>query len=284
MFLLAIIASIFLFISFIFGTPQQPEFYSPCSPPIHYKIGNIDKRFRVTDEKILKHIDSATRIWENAASKDIFVFDEDGIAKDGERMITVNMVYDERQRLQSQINQLESQVSKENKKVDANIAEYEARVKSFNERSVTLSERIKNLNINDSDYKQKFDEVFSESQTLNSEADELNKIAASLNQSTDSYNQQVAKLNNTVSRFNAALAQKPEEGIYNSQGDIIEIFITDSDRELIHTLAHEFGHSLGIDHTENKEAIMYPFSSQFIKPETEDINAIAEACKERVRE
>ncbi|MBI3289871.1 matrixin family metalloprotease [Candidatus Microgenomates bacterium] len=168
--------------------------------------------------------------------------------------------------------------------MDASITDYEARVKSFNERSAALSEKIKGLDIHDPEYKQKFDEVYKESEDLNREADELNKLAATLNQSTESYNQQVANLNSTISRLNATLAQKPEEGIYNPDGDVIEIYITSSEKELIHTLAHEFGHSLGIDHIENKEAIMYPYSTQLLKTTEEDVNAVTAACKERVRE
>lgn len=282
--LLAIITAFFLFISSFFDVFKEPEIYSPCTPPINYRLGNIDPKFKITEKKFLEHVNEATQIWKNALGRDVFIHDEDGVPENSERIITISMVYDERQRLNTQIRQLKGQVGNENKKIEASIAEYEGRVKVFKERSQALSEKIKNLSIDDPEYRQKFDEAFRESEELNREADELNQMAAALNQSTDSYNKEVGRLNNTISQFNQSITEKPEEGIYMSEGDIIEIYLTISNDELVHTLAHEFGHALGIEHIDNKESVMYPFTTEVIEAIPEDVTAIHEACKERVKE
>lgn len=289
-FLLSLFAAITLLFNSLVGVFRGPEIYSPCTPAIRYKIGTVDKQFQIQEKQFLTDIEKATGIWEKALGREVFVYDPIGSpvgpkekkTKSG-RVITINLVYDDRQRLNSQITSLEGKVKNENKKVASSLADYEVRVKVFNSRSAALSEKIKSLNIDDPEYRQKFDEAFKESEELNREADELNLLAANLNQSTDSYNMEVGKLNSTISRFNNALAEKPEEGIYMSEGDVIEIYITNSTNELVHTLAHEFGHSLGIDHIENKDSIMYSFTTQRVVASTDDVTAVQEACKERVR-
>lgn len=290
-FLLSLFTAITLFFNTLVGVFREPEIYSPCTPSIRYKIGTIDQKFNLSEKKLLGRVESATDIWESALGRPVFVYDPTGVphkvtrrATTSARIVTINLVYDDRQRLNSQIRQLEGQVKNENKKVEADVAEYKRRVADFNQRSGALSEKIKNLSIEDPEYRQKFDEAFKESEELNKEADTLNQLSATLNQSTDSYNAEVGKLNSTISKFNTTLAQRPEEGIYMSEGDIIEIYITNSTNELVHTLAHEFGHALGIEHIEDADSIMYTFTTQTVEAAPEDVAAIQVACKERVRE
>lgn len=261
----------------------EPEIYSPCSPPIRYQIGTIDKQFKMPRENLLSYINKAEKVWEDNYGKEIFVYDPEGTVSSSERLITINMVYDERQQLNSQVRQLEGRLQGENKKVKTSIAEYEARVKSFNQRSEELSNKMKSLSIDDADYSRRFDEIFAESKALNQEAQELNQIAAALNQSAQSYNQEVGRLNNTIIKFNQVLAQRPEEGVYLSENDTIEVYLVANNNELVHTFAHEFGHALGIEHINDKNAIMYPFTTQVLKLSTEDKAGLQEACRERER-
>lgn len=260
----------------------KPEVITPCSPPTRYQLGTIDKKFKIQEKTLLENLRNAEKIWEEPYGKELFVYDPEGTISASKRLININLVYDERQLLNIKIKQIEGNVKNENNKMKVSISDYEARVKALNNRSGALSEEMKNLDINDSNYSQKFDVIYKESQNLSQEAQNLNEIAATLNQSSTNYNREVGKLNETITNFNQALAQKPEEGLYKPDGNTIDIYMNNSKNELVHTLAHELGHTLGLAHTTDPKSIMYKFTSQYVKATGEDMNELQEACKERV--
>jgi len=264
-----------------FTAELKPEPYSPCSPPVRYQIGSIDKHFGLTEKALLADLSQSQGIWEVSYEKNLFVYDPEGTISLSKRLITINLVYDDRQQLNSKVKQLEGSVSNENKQMQASIADYEVRIKVLNERSAALSEKMRNLDIKDPEYSRKFDEVFQESKAINQEYESLNQLASTLNQSTQSYNREVGKLNKTINDFNQTLAEKPEEGLYNPEDDTIDIYMNNSKNERIHTLAHELGHALGIDHTADPKSIMYKSTSQYIKVTGDDMNGLQEACKVR---
>ena len=104
-------------------------------------------------------------------------------------------------------------------------------------------------------------------------------MAATLNQSTSSYNIQISDLNDKISSFNSVLRQKPEEGVYRYRENSIDIYFMSSKDELIHTLAHELGHALGISHNDNKQSIMFAYSTKETTISEEDIAALHKQCK-----
>lgn len=106
-------------------------------------------------------------------------------------------------------------------------------------------------------------------------------MAQSLNRSSDEYNNQATELNQTISTYNSALSERPEEGIYKGVENRIEIYLYLNKPELIHTLAHEFGHALGIGHVNNPNAIMYAKTSQKVILTSEDVNELQDVCRER---
>jgi hypothetical protein len=116
---------------------------------------------------------------------------------------------------------------------------------------------------------------------LQSEANSLSATAKSLNQSTDQFNSQVGKLNQTINTFNDALTFKPEEGIFIGAEKRIEIYFNINQNELVHTLAQELGHSLGLAHNQNSKSIMYPSTTLSLPPSVDDIKALEEVCRPR---
>lgn len=284
-FIFSLTTIFFTLIGSLFGNISKfskPEIITPCSPPIRYQLGTIDKKFKLQEKTVLNGLKQAEKIWEEPFGKNLFVYDPGGKISLSKKLVTLNFVYDERQQLNTKIKQLEGSVQSENKKMQTSISEYEARVKALNQQSGELSERMKNLDIKDPEYSQKFDAISKEGQALNQEAQSLNEMAATLNQSTQSYNKEVVRLNNTIYKFNKTMTEKPEEGVYKSEGEIIEIYLTNSNNELIHTLAHELGHTLGVNHLSNTKAIMYSSTSETIKLADDDLAALQEVCKEQV--
>lgn len=251
-------------------------YYSPCNTPITYKIDTVDSRFNISKEKFSQIVTKAEDVWGTVYGKDLFVQKPNG-------EISVNLVYDQRQYLNSQISQMDSDLNDKKNDIVPKIDEYEKRVKDFNDRISKLNDEIKYWNSKGGAPASEFERLSQEQNDLKNEANELNIMANQLNESKDQYNSQINKLNKTIEQYDNVLKYKPEEGVYQKDNDKkeIDIYFDVSDQELEHTLIHEFGHALGMDHIDKVTSIMYPLTTDTINPSEDDINQLNLICKPR---
>ena len=244
----------------------------PCSKPIAYKLGTIDPRFNLKESDFLKNIESAAQVWEEPLSKNLFSYDPSG-------SLTISMVYDERQSFSSQINNLQSELKNQKESINPQLADFKAQSQAFREKVKSLNNEIEYWNSRGGAPSEEYEKIKNKEAELKAESQRLNQLASSLNQLTNDYNLNIGQLNQTIGSFNAELNERPEEGIYKSETNTIEIFFNNSENELIHTLAHELGHSLGLDHIPDPKAIMYSKSTQIINASQDDINSLKTVCR-----
>lgn len=251
-------------------------YYSPCDTPIAYSIGIIDSRFNVTSEELLEDSKVAANIWNSTQNKQLFVYKPDS-------QFTINMVYDSRQALTSQINDLDNSLKQKQGAIDPKIAEFKKKQADFEQRVNTLNSQIQYWNSRGGAPKDEYDRLQSSQKSLQNEAEELNAEGKSLGQSAQEYNLNAKKLNNTINNYQQVLQYKPEEGLYEQNGNKrkISIYIDISKNEFLHTLTHEMGHSLGLDHNSNPQSIMYPQTTTVLEPSAEDIESLRKVCMKR---
>ena len=108
----------------------------------------------------------------------------------------------------------------------------------------------------------------------------INDLAAKLNISSAEINSQIKDFNQTISTFNETLTEKPEEGLYDSATNTIDIYFNVSRDELVHTLAHELGHSIGMQHVDAQKSIMYGKSNTILVPSQSDLAELANVCRQ----
>lgn len=250
------------------------KFYyvSTCDNPIYYKIGVIDDRFNITQNELLVNIREASTIWSTIQGKNLFVYDPEGD-------LTINLVYDKRQALNNQISDLKDQIQTQQNALSPEIAQYEKDVQSFKTRVEALNKEITDWNSKGGAPPEVYERLIAEQKSLQEEAAKLNATAKSLNQSTETFNSDVSKLNGTIDTFNQALEKKPEEGLFDGAKNEIYIYFITNQNEFIHTLSHEMGHALGLEHVADENAIMYPYTTRQIVPTQEDINALKKLCE-----
>lgn len=251
-------------------------YYSPCDAPLEFTIGSIDSRFEVTREELLADSRAAANIWSNTQGKQLFVYKPGASLK-------INMVYDDRQELTSKINELDTDLKQKQGEIDPKLAEFKKRQSEFEDRVNSLNERISYWNSKGGAPKEEYDKLVDEQKSLKSEAALLNASADDLGQSTLEYNAGAQKLNQTIENYKEVLEFKPEEGLYEQDGreKSISIYIDVHESEFLHTLAHEMGHALGLDHQSDPESIMYPQTTTILSPTQAEVTQLSDICKKR---
>ncbi len=92
----------------------------PCAQPIPYSIGSFDPRFNISRQDFSDAIDTAAKVWNDAAGKDLLVADATG----GE--LAVNLVYDTRQQATQKLQSLGIVLHDDRASYDALKAKYDA--------------------------------------------------------------------------------------------------------------------------------------------------------------
>lgn len=248
--------------------------YSTCDNPLPYKIGEIDQRFDLTNTEVENYIQEATGIWNKQEGKKLF-------EENPNAGLTVNFVYDVRQALDTQITQLNTQLGQSSQSLEQQISDFQAEKTSFEQKLAAFNQTVDQYNRQGGAPPDVYEDLIKQQKDLNTEAAILNAKAKQLNLSTENYNTNVDVFNQDVSQFNAALAKKPEEGLFSTVTNTITIYFASDHQELIHTLAHEFGHYLGMRHVNDQNAIMYTYTNKNTVPTTDDDNELSYACREQ---
>ncbi|MBI5044781.1 MAG: matrixin family metalloprotease [Candidatus Levybacteria bacterium] len=249
--------------------------YTPCDTPIRYALGAIDERFRLSEDDVRKNIAEATAIWNDYAQKPIFV------EKRTDADVTISFVYDKRQALNTEVTTLEDKLDTDKASLDPQINAYNTRSRSFEQRVAKLNETIAYWNAQGGAPKEEYEKIKNEQQELEKESASLNQEAIALRQSTKDYNLQITKLNQTIADLKNSLIIKPEEGLYDAEKKTITIYLNNTRAELIHTLAHELGHSRDLGHVGDPDAIMYSNSSESVTLSSDDKRALDFVCQDK---
>jgi len=110
---------------------------------------------------------------------------------------------------------------------------------------------------------------------LNSIATEINSAAQENNQLVDTYNIDVLTYNNKF-----GVRREFDQGDY--RGVEINVYQFDTLNDLRLTMAHEFGHALGLEHVENSSSVMYYLMDEqnLLDPRLteEDVGALKLKC------
>lgn len=256
------------------GPAQKLLYLVPCDEPVLYGIGTIDKRFGINEQELITDLKKAEIAWESAAGKNLFDYDPQAKLK-------VNLVYDKRQDLSNQIYDLKGEIENEKNSLKPEMEAYEGRSRAFQDRLSVLNQRIESFNQQGGAPEEEYNKLIEEQKNLQQEASELNALARKLNRTSDEFANKVGELNQTVNRFNNALSVRPEEGLYDPNNNVINIYFHSDPSEFVHTLAHELGHARGLDHTNDTNAIMYTQTNGQVVPTADDLQLLSKACMRR---
>ncbi len=273
--------------------------FKPCQQPINYHLGTIDPRFHLSNQQVLDTLKNAEAIWETPIKKNLFEYKEQG-------EISVNLTYDYRQEatdklkslgitlednqssynlLRAKYNTLHAEyISKKGffdtlyKQFQAKRVQYEADLALWNASARTSPQEYSRLQQEEKDLQTIQKAAQTAQNTLNVSVDAFNAVVNALNKVA-------AHLNITVDQYNTVgVSQGKEynEGLYESDsaGKRITIYEFQNQKQLVRVLAHEMGHALGLDHSDNPSDIMYRLNESKNEVLTaNDIAAVQTVCQ-----
>jgi archaellum component FlaC len=251
-------------------------FFSYCANPIEYKIGSIDTEFELSSEKLNLSAKNAADMWNSTYGKDLFVYNP-------QASLEIDLAYDERQSLTQQIVEIDNKVEQDKSKLSVEIGEHQKLYEDLKNRTNELSKEIQYWNDRGGAPKDTYEELIREQNRLQDQIDEFNQRSSSLDATTNNLNNQINELNSTISTFNNILKTKPEAGIYIPTENKIKIYSFGDEKQLSLTIAHEFGHALGLSHISTPDALMNPVASANSRFTPEDIDSLKNFCREQNR-
>ncbi|ENX11240.1 hypothetical protein F895_03762 [Acinetobacter sp. CIP 64.2] len=238
---------------------------------VRYRIADIDPRFNLSQQQVLDLTQQAARLWEQETGQQNFIYDP-------QAEFSINLVFDERQqrstdRLQGldQLKQQQQQWETQNQqlkqakdeiqKSTALIASKQAQLAAQFQQYNAEVQRFNQSRSSSKDLAQQFSQrqqaLQQQSLALQHEVQEHNQRAQELNQRIQSLNQNNQQLVASANQFNQVFQPHLfHKGHFN--GKQIFIYEFSSINDLRFTLAHEFGHALGLEHTNDPTSLMYP--------------------------
>lgn len=268
----------------------------PCSKPIKYSIGEVDSRFGMEKNELSEVAYQAAGIWDNSINRTLFQYDPNSEFK-------INLVYDDRQERTQESQKLENKLGTLEESHEAVVDQYNNLNSTYQKRLSDYKKSVANYEKNLQDYNDEveswnkkggapadiYDKLKKEKNDLESQFNALEKERKNLNSLIGKTNDLVAKESSIVNNYNNQLstykerygqASQFDKGVYD--GKKIDIFQFNEISDLRLTIAHEFGHALGIDHLNNPDSLMYYLMGEqdMESPHlsNEDISSLKTAC------
>ena len=251
-------------------SPSQITYRRPALP-LAYAIGEIDPKFGITRERVMALAEESRKIWEEAAGRELLLYDQESTFKVNlifdwrqEKLIAAREAragldehgksFDERQdeysRKSSVLETSKFALDQQAKGLQTRLSDYNARVARWNEGGERTESERRYLQATKAELETERVELEKKQSDLNRQAEELNELADTLNELAKKFNLEVENFNGTFVR-----SRDFEKGVFD--GSSVNVYEFEKEEDLKLTLIHEFGHALGLGHTEDPASIMH---------------------------
>jgi hypothetical protein len=259
-----------------------------CQAPVAWRIGELDPAFALTPEQAEQTAHNAATQWNQAAGFELFRYDSiDGFP--------INFAYDERQQQLLQHALLQRNLERYDSNIDQRVNSLQLQYA----RLIRLQKQFDQLNQQFAADLAAFEQTAQQASASNRAAllqqqNQLSRRQQQLQQQADELNAEQQRLQReqsyidaTVADRNALLPQQAEAAAPTEVGlmtitgrqRVMTIFAYKTLADLQLTMAHEFGHALGVGHTDSVTSVMHhALSSRQNQLTADDIQALQHQC------
>lgn len=231
---------------------------------IQYKIGRIDPEFKISEQELKYLAYEATQIWEKPLNQILFEYHP-------KAKLAINLLYDERQqnseyvdRLNQTMDQKDQELQRMKVRLDQQLERLQARKNEIENTYRTLRSERSQWSMVEFSSGENIQRIDQQIRKLDQQRDQLMSDWDSYHLNVKLYNQKIEDFNqyaHQAREYNQANALRSfHKGTYS--GDRIDVYQFSNKNDLKVTLAHEFGHALGLSHHQEPKALMYPMLDQ----------------------
>jgi hypothetical protein len=275
-----------------------PSYSGPCGNIVTYRIGQIDERFGISRSEFSRLVKKAADMWAVPFSEALFEETSNG-------RILIEMVYDHRQDATGKLAQIDRNVREDSKtyhqlksshdklqkehdlkkaRWDRDSAEYRARLQRFREVNMASLQRGRVSEETSRLLQGERNALNAMYNDLQERRKELKEIAARTDELVSMMDGIAGRHQNTAADYRKERERLGDgfgKGVYQRWGKSITIYQYRDKDNLVQVIAHEFGHTLGIRHLNDRRALMYPWDTgkQIDKLAPADIAALKARCK-----
>jgi DNA repair exonuclease SbcCD ATPase subunit len=257
-----------------------------CQIPVLWRIGQLDPAFALSAEQAEQAAHNAAAQWNSAFEQELFRYD----SVNG---FPINFRYDERQQtmlqqalLQRNLQRYDSNIDQRTALLQQQSEQLQQRQREFEQQNQQFAADINAFKLLAANTQRNAAALQQQQQLLQQREQQLQQQAEVLNEQQAQLLRENQYLNETVIDRNALLAdQQPllaaEVGLMeiNNGKRSMTIFAYSTTEALQLTIAHEFGHALGLGHTESHTSVMhYALTPQQQNLTADDIAALKQQC------
>lgn len=254
-----------------------------CQTPLGWRLGTLDPAFGLTATQAEAMIHQAATMWNEQTGQTL-------LQHDPSNGFVIDFKFDARQQqllkqrlLQRNLARYDDAIQPSLQQLPEKFAELERQIADFNQQKTELQLKINQWRPTHPNADAQRTQLEQQQQALVREADWLEQQRQQLLRDQNYLNETIRQRNELVDTAEQPASSAPfEVGLMTirQQQRTMTIFAFSSETDLIATIAHEFGHAFGIEHTQDPASIMfYQLTAQQQQLTPVDIEAWRNTCQ-----
>jgi len=254
-------------------TTKRPEYSDGRRLPLEWRVGRLATQFGITEEEFRNTASRAIALWEDAADRQLFRYGENGFpvetvyGQTAMRKAAADQASAAVQAIKRRLESLKRTVRRSANRLGRERRRLKVATSRFNDRVREHGAEISTWNASGGATEEVAEQLSAERSSIDSDRDRLSRRQREFEAMVEAHNERVIQLNAVADEFNRAVLDYNENfkgtrlrlaECESTPESVIGIYVFAfrNRQELEMTLAHEFGHALGMGHVEGSKSVM----------------------------